>query len=256
MNEAVNNLFVEEEDYRALRTSIDNYDHFDQIALAQRIELHELIEFRRIAAYLYKLNKRYQKSIELSKKDELWTDVMETAAESKDQVRIVPKLVWLLRCLWLNFLFGCSSSASQDLAEELLYYFVDQEQRECFAACLFVCYELIRPDVVLELAWRCNLMNFAMPFMIQSFRDYDDKIKTVRLSSFSHLSALASSQWLIVSPFRLSGEPHVGRAGSQGCRGGREEEEGPGGTSAPRCALGAQPHEPHACSYVLIAMVD
>lgn len=86
MNEAINNLFVEEEDYRALRTSIDNYDHFDQVALAQRIELHELIEFRRIAAYLYKLNKRYQKSIELSKKDELWTDVMETGAESKDQV--------------------------------------------------------------------------------------------------------------------------------------------------------------------------
>jgi len=67
----------------------------------------------------------------------------------------------------------------QDLAEELLYFFVDQEQRECFAACLFVCYELIRPDVVLELAWRCNLMNFAMPFMVQSFRDFDDKIKTV-----------------------------------------------------------------------------
>jgi len=86
VNEAINNLFVEEEDYRALRTSIDNYDHFDQVALAQRIELHELIEFRRIAAYLYKLNKRYQKSIELSKKDELWTDVMETGAESKDQV--------------------------------------------------------------------------------------------------------------------------------------------------------------------------
>jgi len=56
VNEAINNLFLLEEDYRSLRTSIDNYSSFDQIALAQRTENHELLEFRRISAYLYKLN--------------------------------------------------------------------------------------------------------------------------------------------------------------------------------------------------------
>ena len=129
-------------------SSIDSYSSFDQIALAQQLENHELVEFRRISAHLYKLNKRYERSLELSKKDGLWADTMETAADSKDR----------------------------ELAESTLYYFVESKQKECFAACLYTCYELIRPDVVLELAWRYNLMNYAMPFMIQTLRGFDDKI--------------------------------------------------------------------------------
>jgi len=126
--------------------------------LAQQIENHELLEFRRISAYLYKLNKRWEKSIELSKADTLWQDSMETAAESK----------------------------SQDLAENLLYYFVDRKEKECFSAALFTCYELIRPDVVLELAWRFGLTDFAMPFMIQSFRQFSDKLVSVQAKLDAH----------------------------------------------------------------------
>lgn len=29
------------------------------------------------------------------------------------------------------------------------------------------CYDLLRPDVILELAWRHNIMDFAMPYLIQ-----------------------------------------------------------------------------------------
>jgi len=146
VNEALNALYVKTENYKALRASIDAYGHFDQIALAQQLESHELMEFRRIAAHLYKLNKRFERSMELSKKDGLWADAMQTAADS----------------------------LQQELAEGLLQYFVQQKQEECFAACLYTCYELIRPDVVLELAWRHALMDFAMPFMIQTFREYHD----------------------------------------------------------------------------------
>lgn len=71
-NEALNDLFIEEEDYQGLRTSIDAYDNFDNIALAQRLEKHELIEFRRIAAYLYKGNNRWKQSVDLCKKDKLF----------------------------------------------------------------------------------------------------------------------------------------------------------------------------------------
>lgn len=48
------------------------------------MEKHELIEFRRIAAYLYKGNNRWQQSVELCKKDNLFKDAMEYAAESKN----------------------------------------------------------------------------------------------------------------------------------------------------------------------------
>lgn len=72
INEALNSLLIEEEDYQGLRTSIDAFDHFDNISLAQSLEKHELIEFRRIAAYLYKGNNRWKQSVELCKKDKLF----------------------------------------------------------------------------------------------------------------------------------------------------------------------------------------
>uniref|UniRef100_A0A672LG98 Clathrin heavy chain n=1 Tax=Sinocyclocheilus grahami TaxID=75366 RepID=A0A672LG98_SINGR len=148
VNEALNNLFITEEDYQALRTSIDAYDNFDNISLAQSLEKHELIEFRRIAAYLFKGNNRWKQSVELCKKDKLYKDAMQYASESKDT----------------------------ELAEELLQWFLQEDKKECFAACLFTCYDLLRPDVVLETAWRHNLMDFSMPYFIQVMREYLSKV--------------------------------------------------------------------------------
>ena len=72
VNEALNNVLIEEEDYNGLRTSIDAYDNLDNVGLAQKLEKHELLEFRRIAAYLYKGNNRWSQSVELCKKDKLF----------------------------------------------------------------------------------------------------------------------------------------------------------------------------------------
>merc|ERR1711934_1070838 len=83
VNEALNGLLIAEEDYQGLKTSIDGYDNFDNIALAQRLEKHELIEFRRIAAYLYKGNNRWKQSVDLCKKDKLYKDAMTYAGESR-----------------------------------------------------------------------------------------------------------------------------------------------------------------------------
>ena len=58
VNEALNSVLIAEGDYEGLRQSIDKYSNFDTIALAQQLEKHELLEFRRIAAYLYKANNR------------------------------------------------------------------------------------------------------------------------------------------------------------------------------------------------------
>lgn len=40
-----------------------------------------------------------------------------------------------------------SESKDTELAEELLQWFLQEEKRECFGACLFTCYDLLRPDV-------------------------------------------------------------------------------------------------------------
>eukprot|EP00958_Prasinococcus_capsulatus_P003761 scaffold346_cov387-Prasinococcus_capsulatus_cf.AAC.4 len=148
VNDAINELCVEEEDFEALRASIDTYDNFDQIALALTIEKHELIEFRRIASYIYQKSGRWRQSVELSKEDKLYKDAMETVAQSQDK----------------------------ELAEELLTFFVDQGNKECFTACLFTCYDLIRPDVAMELAWMNGMTEYAMPYMIQFMREYSGKV--------------------------------------------------------------------------------
>jgi clathrin heavy chain len=149
VNEAYNEILVDEEDCENLRISIDEHENFDQIGLAQKIEKHELLELRRIAAYLYKKNRRFQESVALSKIDKMYKDCIDTAAESRDQ----------------------------DIAEGLLGYFVEEGDKECFAATLYTCYDLVRPDVVMEISWRNNLNNFAMPYMIQYMRESHEKIK-------------------------------------------------------------------------------
>jgi len=154
INEALNNLLIEEEDFQGLRNSIDAYDNFDNISLAQRLEKHELIEFRRISAYLYKGNNRWKQAVELCKADRLYKDAMSYASESK-QV---------------------------ELAEDLIAWFLDEKLYECFGACLFQCYDLLRSDVILELSWRHNIMDFAMPFMIQQMRELSTRIEKLEES--------------------------------------------------------------------------
>ncbi|KDD77018.1 hypothetical protein H632_c39p3, partial [Helicosporidium sp. ATCC 50920] len=148
VNEAVNELLVEEEDADALRESITSYDAFDQLALAQRLEGHALLPLRRLAALVYKRNLKWRKAVALAKADSLYRDAMETAAQSADP----------------------------EIAEDLLRFFVAQGQKECFAAALYACYSLVKPDVALEVAWTNGLTDTVMPYMIQVVRDFGTKL--------------------------------------------------------------------------------
>ena len=67
MNEAVNEVLLDEEDIGGLRASTDDYDNFDLLDFARKLERHELLEMRRIAAHLYKRNRRWEQPISLSK---------------------------------------------------------------------------------------------------------------------------------------------------------------------------------------------
>ena len=148
VNDALYALYVEDEDHEALAKGVVTYDNFDQVEMAQKCERHSLLQFRRIGAMLYKRAKKWAKSVELSKKDKVWDEAIDTAAESRDS----------------------------SLAEELLGFFVEQKLNACFAATLFTCYAQLRPDVVMELAWRHSLNDFAMPFMIQTMREMSSKL--------------------------------------------------------------------------------
>ena len=62
------------------------------------------------------------------------------------------------------------------MAEELLEYFVETGNKECYAAMLFACYDLLAPDFVMEVSWRHALSDFTMPYQIQQARDTRTKL--------------------------------------------------------------------------------
>jgi len=54
-------------------------------------------------------------------------------------------------------------SGFTDVAEDVLSHFVDIGDKECFAALLYDCFDLLCPDVVEELSWQHGHNNFYMP---------------------------------------------------------------------------------------------
>ena len=155
VNNALNDLLIEEEDYKTLRDSVNNYDNYDAMDLTQRLENHDLVFFRQIAADIYRKNKRWDKSIALSKQDKLFKDAIETSAMSGK-----PEVVEDLLRYVSTYAFVSSSSHTNTSQ------FVDIGSRECYVGMLYACYDLIRPDVILEMSWRNGLHDFTMPYMI------------------------------------------------------------------------------------------
>ena len=148
----MNEIYLENEDFEALRSSIKDYDAFESLSLAKELEQHSLLEYRRVAALLYRRGKKYKESIALSQKDDQAKDAMETVAESQDPA----------------------------LAEEMLRRIMEMQDKELFGAMLYTCYDLIKPDVALEVAWRCQLQEYVMPYFIQFVKDLSSRVENVQ----------------------------------------------------------------------------
>lgn len=78
--------------------------------------------------------------------------------------------------LYKDAIITAATSASTEVAEDLLSYFVDIGNRECFAVVLYVCFDLLRPDIVEELSWQYGLNDFYMPYKIQVSRTMREKV--------------------------------------------------------------------------------
>jgi len=73
-----------------------------------------------------------------------------------------------------------AESKDPALAEELLRFIMTRRDKELVAAMLYSCYELIKPDVAMEVGWRCGLQEFVMPYFIQFVRDLSLKVEGVQ----------------------------------------------------------------------------
>ncbi|CCW60031.1 unnamed protein product [Phytomonas sp. EM1] len=168
VNETLNDLYIEGEDFDALRHSIESYDNFDFEKLSSRLEKMELFEFRKIALFLHRKNKNYMHAIRIAKENKLYQYAIDTASESGDTA----------------------------LAEELLDYFV-KDHPEFFASCLYTCYDILDPTVVMEKAWRNQRTDIAMPYLIQTMQSCMSKINRLeRALSDEHAAAREAARRL------------------------------------------------------------
>ena len=175
VNGCVNTMLLEEEDYAGLKESLASHRNFDKASLCPLLEAHDLLELRRVAAWIHAGAGRHQKAVELCLADRLFTDAAAYAAESR----------------------------SEAVVQSLLRYYMTADLPECFAAVLCDCYELVevrterfiffggffllffvclflflsrysnqtpktpQPDVALELAWRHGKHEMVMPYLCQ-----------------------------------------------------------------------------------------
>lgn len=101
---------------------------------------------------IFRKNKKYKKSIEISITDRHYRDAIETAQESQNK----------------------------EIVKKLLKFFAENQLKEFFSVITYTCYELLKPDDVLEMAWRYGLNEFSMPYMIQVFKELTQKIEIVQ----------------------------------------------------------------------------
>lgn len=148
VNDALNEVYILEGSIEKLRRSVDEFKNFDQLVLAKKLQDHELMQFRRIASHVFARNGRYEKAIEMAKKDVLYYDMIYAISQSEDA----------------------------ELAETYAAFFAAEELGECFTALLYACYEFFPPDIAMEYVWRGELRDCSMPFLIQTLGEAGSRL--------------------------------------------------------------------------------
>eukprot|EP00924_Labyrinthula_sp_SR-Ha-C_P001550 maker-scaffold_18-snap-gene-1.5-mRNA-1 protein AED:0.42 eAED:0.42 QI:0/0/0/0.66/1/1/3/0/1799 len=139
VNEAVNDLYIEEGSWELLRESIDKHTNFDHLKLARRLRESDNINFRQLSAKIFMGLKKYSEGMEICEKDDRFDECLIFARNSNDEL----------------------------ICEDLLRKFASKGKERYFAALLVSCSHIIAPDIALELGWSKGWTNLTTPFMIQ-----------------------------------------------------------------------------------------
>lgn len=143
VNEALNAIYEVSGSLDKLTMSVREFNNFNQLELAARLEGHVLLQMRRIASEVFARNGRHEQAITIAERDEMYEDMMYAIAQSNDT----------------------------ELAETYAWKFAESGYGECMSALLYSCYDFFAPDVAAELAWQSGMRAFAMPFFIQTLSE-------------------------------------------------------------------------------------
>lgn len=185
VNEALNEIYVQEEAYDDLRTSIEQFTNYDAAKLATELENHPSVEFRRISTLIRKLSNKWSQTMEMAKKDGFYGDAILYASESRDP----------------------------EQAQNLLEYFISINRPDQVVSLLYYCYDILKPDQVLETCWINNMTNLAMPFLIQFMKEYSSKVDSLEQKPKSDDGESSQPMFINTSP---SGQLMIGSSSMAG----------------------------------------
>lgn len=143
VNTALNEVLLAEEDLEALKTSLAISDKYEVAPLASKLSQHPRIEFRRLAAQLYRHHKMWREAVGLFLSEGLYRDALSLAAESKDRAVV------------------------EDLIREL----ANQGKVHLFLGACYAGIDSVPVDVMVELAWRRGWMDLIVPFQCQALKE-------------------------------------------------------------------------------------
>jgi len=81
--------------------------------------------------------------------------------------------------MWKDCIDTANESGDAEIIENLLRFFCDSSEKECFSAALYTCFAHVNPDVAIELGWLNGYHHFIMPFLIQTFRRTHMRLKVL-----------------------------------------------------------------------------
>jgi clathrin heavy chain len=81
--------------------------------------------------------------------------------------------------MWKDCIDTANESADAEIIENLLRFFCETSEKECFCATLYTCFSHVRPDVALELGWLNGYHHFIMPFFIQNLRQTYNRLSAL-----------------------------------------------------------------------------
>lgn len=98
---------------------------------------------------------------------------------------------------------------------------MDIGNRECYVGMLYACYDLIRPDLVLEMSWRSGLQDFTMPYMINLLAQTTREIATLKADNEARKAKEKEQEHVEDNTPILGGGRLMITAGPGGAAGGR-----------------------------------
>ncbi len=150
INQALNEVYIEEEDFNSLEKSIEGYQEIE-IELAQKLECKESQRAIKIAAKIYSQKRQFKKSIEILLKQGCYEESINFAKISEEN----------------------------KLCKELLETLAKKDNKSHFKVFLRECSEYLNADQVLEIGFENNLMDAIIPYMCKTMRAFSKKIEKI-----------------------------------------------------------------------------